>query len=79
MQSFQISAEFVCLQYRPLARPTRNVAVLLLDRNGDTLLARFANDFNGLGDTDLKRMSALAVDVAAKSQVMGEEVCINIP
>jgi len=64
-------AEVMCLQYIQSPQQHRNIAVLLLDREDDSLRIRFTADWTDCDSSTLDIVSNLAADLHCRAQYLG--------
>jgi hypothetical protein len=65
------TAEVMCLRYIHSPEEHRNIAVLLLDREDDSLRIRFTADWTDCDNTTLNIVANLAADLHFKAQQLG--------
>jgi hypothetical protein len=65
------SPEFACLQYVQPGCPPKNIAILLLDYETDSLMMRFIDDWHECDSVDWDILSALSEDLYIKASECG--------
>jgi hypothetical protein len=71
MDSVKRIAEVMCLQYIQSPQQHRNIAVLVLDREDDSLRIRFTADWTDCDNTTLDIVANLAADLHFRAQHLG--------
>ena len=65
------TADVMCLQYIQSPQQHRNIAVLLLDREDDSLRIRFTADWTDCDSSILDIVANLAADLHCRAQYLG--------
>lgn len=77
MLRIEFQAEFICVQYVCPESLPRNIGVLLLDRQSNTLHSRFTENWSGFDESALDLISQLSEHIYTRGPELGAELLIE--